>query len=36
MKSVRTPVARTLRVLIVSALHASTLETDLGFPGKSL
>ena len=36
MKSVMTPVVRTLCVLNVSAFHASTLETDLSFPCKSL
>ena len=36
LKSVRTPVTRTLRVLNVSALRASTLETHLRFPPESL
>ena len=36
LKSVRTPVDRTLCVLSVSAFHASTLETDLRFPSESL
>jgi hypothetical protein len=36
LKSVRTPVTRTLRVLNVSALHASTFKTDLSCPSKSL
>ena len=36
LKSVRTPVDRTLRVLSVSAFHASTLETGLSFPSESL
>ena len=35
LKPVRTPVVRTLRVLNVSALRASTFETHLRFPCKS-
>ena len=34
--SFRAPVVRTLRVLNVSALHASTLETHPRFPSESL
>jgi len=36
LKPVRAPVARTLRVLNVSASYASTFETDLSCPSKSL
>jgi hypothetical protein len=36
LKSVRTPVARTLRVLNVSALHASTFKIHLSFPSEYL